>query len=289
MPTSPAHFLLLADSGSTKTDWLLLTPHCANVSAHTAGLNPFTLKPEALRATLQTELLPRLPQLAPAGPDIEVWFYGAGCRGSGLADMESALRSVFPRARLHVSSDLLGAARALCHDEPGIACILGTGSNSCLFDGNEIRDNIPPLGFILGDEGSGAVLGRRLAADVLKRQLPAPICELFLAEYSLTADDLLRRVYREPGANRYLAAFAPFLGRHRDEPALRNLVMDEFSRFFRRNVDPYRHPELPVHFVGSIAFFLRAELQAVAAEAGYRVGRILRSPIEGLREYHAPA
>lgn len=281
--------MLVADSGSTKTDWLLLAPPRADVSVHTAGLNPFTLTPDALSGVLREELLPQLPQSVAASPNLDVWFYGAGCRGAGLADMERALLSAFPEARLHVFSDLLGAARALCHDAPGIACILGTGSNSCLFDGNEIRDNIPPLGFILGDEGSGAVLGRRLVSDVLKRQLPPALCKRFVDEFGLTADDLLRRVYREPIANRYLAAFAPFLGRHRDEPAVRTLVMDEFRRFFRRNIEPYRHPELPVHFVGSIAYFLRTELQAVAAEAGFRVGRILRSPIEGLRDYHAPA
>lgn len=288
-----SHYLLLADSGSTKTDWLLLCPSGDEARAVTCGLNPFMNSREVLSSVLQTELLPSLSPLSDgngtaqhAARDMEVYFYGAGCRGTGTEDMISALRTVFPEARLHVASDLLGAARAACRKEEGIACILGTGSNSCLYDGHDIVANVSPLGYILGDEGSGAVLGRRLVGDVLKRQLPAEVCRLFAAEYADTPDDIIRRVYREPNANRYLASFAPFLGRHRDLDAVQGLIRDEFRRFFVRNIAQYGHPEMPLNFVGSIAFFLRTELQTVAAEMGYRVGRILRSPIEGLREYY---
>lgn len=288
-----SHYLLLADSGSTKTDWLLLCPSGAEARAVTAGLNPFMNTRETLTSVLQSDLLPALPFASedgvvrePSAKDMEVYFYGAGCRGTGTEDMTSALRAVFPEASLHVESDLLGAARAACREEEGIACILGTGSNSCLYDGHDIVQNVSPLGYILGDEGSGAVLGRRLIGDVLKHQLPAEVCQLFAAEYPDTVDDIIRRVYREPNANRYLASFAPFLGRHRDLKAVQGLIKDEFRRFFERNIAQYGHPEMPLNFVGSIAFFLRTELQTVAAEMGYRVGRILRSPIEGLREYY---
>lgn len=296
------HFQLIADSGSTKTDWVLLCPSGADVRAVTIGMNPFMTSFEVLTSTLQRDLLPALTTAIAthhkdgasaerihfsANMPLSIHFYGAGCRGTGIADMETALRAVFPHAELHIASDLLGAARSLCRDEEGIACILGTGSNSCLYDGKEVRENVSPLGYILGDEGSGAVLGRRLVGDVLKHQLPEEVCRLFQSEYGNTTDEIIRRVYREPNANRYLASFAPFLGRHRNNEAVRALILDEFRRFFLRNIEQYGHPELRVHFVGSIAYFLRTELQTVTSEMGYRIGRILRSPIEGLKAYHS--
>jgi len=212
----------------------------------------------------------------------EICFFGAGCRGEGVVRMEKALAGIWPMARkITVGSDIVGAAAALFGTEgSGIACILGTGSNSCLYLDGEMAENVPPLGYILGDEGSGAALGRRLAGDVLKRQLPPQLCEKFFAEYGLTADEITERVYRRPLPNRYLASFVPFIVNHRKECSeLRQLALEEFGRFFKRNVDLYKRRDLPVGFVGGVAFSLREELHETAAACGYKISRILREPL----------
>ena len=186
-----------------------------------------------------------------------------------------------------IYSDLLGAARALCGHEEGIACVLGTGSNSCLYDGKEIIANVPPLGYILGDEGSSAVLGRRLVGDCLKNQLPESVRNEFLSEYGLTQELILERVYRQPLANRFLASLTPFLSKHRDVPEVHSLLVESFVDFFVRNVKQYRRPWLPIHFVGSIANVFSAELKEAAESLGMEIGLILKSPMEGLIRYHA--
>ncbi|MBR1712159.1 MAG: ATPase [Alloprevotella sp.] len=277
--------ILIADSGSTKTDWLLLTEAGETVRCSTSGINPFMMSEAEIFNLLRTDLVPRLPHFPAC-----VHFYGAGCRDEAAQAVSRALQAAFTLSPTvcHVASDLLGAAHALCGTEPGIACILGTGSNSCLYDGAVILGNVSPLGYVLGDEGSGAVLGRRLLGDFFKGQLPADVAARFAEEYpDLTVSEAIRRVYREPFPNRFLASFAPFLGRHREHPALQQLIRNEFARFFQRNVAQYARPDLPVHFTGSIAFFLQAELRAVASGLGYRVGQVLRSPIEGLQHYHS--
>jgi N-acetylglucosamine kinase-like BadF-type ATPase len=180
----------------------------------------------------------------------------------------------------------LGAARALCGHEEGIACVLGTGSNSCLYDGKEIISNIPPLGYILGDEGSSAVLGRRLVGDCLKNQLPEAIRDEFLTEYQLTQEIILEKVYRQPLANRFLASLTPFLSKHREVPEVHKLLVESFTDFFVRNVKQYRRPWLPIHFVGSIANAFAAELKEAAESLGMELGTIMQSPMEGLVRYH---
>ena len=274
--------ILIADAGSTKTDWAVLAPDGGVSLISTQGINPFMLSAAQISGILQTELLPGMPGIAPSA----VHFYGAGCAGAGIAVVEEALRGLFSAAELHVASDLLGAARALCGHGDGIACILGTGSNSCLYLDGAIRANVSPLGFILGDEGSGAVLGRRLVGDVLKRQLPETLCQDFEKEYQLTAADIIQRVYRSPLPNRFLASFAPFLSRHRYEPAVQALLEEEFARFFRRNVCAYRRPDLPVHFAGSIARHFQAEVFAAARSLGLQPGRVEAAPMEALVRYH---
>lgn len=277
--------ILIADAGSTKTDWALLSPDGGVSLISTQGINPFMLTAAQISGILQAELLPGMPGSEPSA----VHFYGAGCAGAGIAVVEEALRGLFSAAELHVASDLLGAARALCGHGDGIACILGTGSNSCLFLDGEIRANVSPLGFILGDEGSGAVLGRRLVGDVLKRQLPEEICQAFQEEYKLTAADIIQRVYRSPLPNRFLASFAPFLLRHRHVPAVQTLLEEEFKRFFRRNVCAYGRPDLPVNFAGSIARHFQTEVFAAARSLGLQPGRVEAAPMEALIEYHRKA
>lgn len=181
---------------------------------------------------------------------------------------------------------MLAAARGLCGHEAGIACVLGTGSNSCYYDGKEIVNNISPLGFILGDEGSGAVLGKLLVGDMLKNQLPAALKEEFMKQFDLTAAEIIDRVYRQPFPNRFLASLSPFMVQHLEEPAIHSLVLNSFIAFLRRNVMQYDYRKYPVHFIGSIAYCYKNILQEAAAETGISLGKILRSPMEGLIQYH---
>ncbi len=190
--------------------------------------------------------------------------------------------------KIEVDTDLLAAARALCQREPGIACIMGTGSNSCYYDGEKVVDNVSPLGYILGDEGSGAVLGKLLVGDVLKKQLPEHLCEKFLKEYNLDRTTIIERVYRKPAANRFLAQFAPFIERNINEPSIHALVLRSFTDFFVRNVANYPHyKELPCNFVGSIALLQKDVLIEAASKLGITIGNIIQAPMEGLIKYHS--
>lgn len=269
---------LTADAGSTKTTWQISSPGASPLFAKTRGVNPYMMSEEETIECVREELLSKQG----FGETDEIRFFGAGCRGEGARRMEKTLRKLWPMAeRVTVGSDIVGAANALFGAEgSGIACILGTGSNSCLYLEGKMVENVSPLGYILGDEGSGAVLGRRLVGDVLKRQLPPELCSDFLSEYGLTAEVVIENVYRKPMPSRYLASFAPFVVAHRKEcRALRRLVTEEFTRFFERNVCLYQRPDLPVGFVGGIAWTLQEELREVAAARGYKISRILREPL----------
>lgn len=272
--------ILIADSGATKTDWTLATRDGILQTTQTQGLSPLHQSGDDIRRTL-TALRTELKEQ----PD-EVCFYGAGCTPAVIPAMQRQVESTFEGATVEVASDLLGAARALCGREGGIACILGTGTNSCLYDGRRIVENVPPLGYILGDEGSGAVMGRNFVADVLKGLLPRDLTEAFYKETGATQDDVIRRVYREPLAARYLAAFSPFLQRHRTHPAVKEFLERHFRAFFVRNVKAYGRPELAIHFVGGIAYTFHPEIEAAAAAEGFHVGRTERSPMAGLLTYH---
>ena len=274
--------LLIADSGSTKTDWSLLQDGDVTKRVVSLGINPFMVPADEISRIVMQELIPHLSQ-----PIDAIRFYGAGCRGKQRRVVKSVLQQVLNTEDVNVESDLQGAAIALCREEKGIACILGTGSNSCLFDGQTIVENVAPLGFILGDEGSGAVLGRRFLSDLLKNQLSTQVRSCFEAQYSLSVEDIVQRVYKQPFPNRFMAGFAIFLGKYKHLEEIQALVKSEFERFFRRNVAQYNHPDLAVHFVGSIAFYFRVELQTVAVDLGYRIGRILKSPIAGLEKFYA--
>ena len=200
--------------------------------------------------------------------------------------MEQALTGLLPRSTAEVHSDLLGAARALCGHEAGIACILGTGSNSCRYDGQDIVQHVSPLGYILGDEGSGTALGKRLIGDWLKGLLDEELNRKLAESYRWDEADIIRKVYREPEANRFLASFTPFLKAHRTHPAVHRILTDCFKAFFERNIMAYRPGPLAVHFVGSIAAIFREELEETAGIYGIRIGNILREPIGRMVAYH---
>lgn len=275
--------ILIADSGSTKTDWCLVENGKNILRFQTRGTNPFFQTEEEILEEIETGLLPGLKGVEPSS----VHFYGAGC---AFPEKNEIIRRAVSRhlpVPVEVGSDLLAAARALCGDRPGIACILGTGSNSCQYDGKEIVKNVSPLGFILGDEGSGAVLGKLLIGDVLKDQLPPALKELFLSQYGLTPALIMDRVYRQPFPNRFLAVFSPFILEHLDEPAVWELVTRSFLAFFTRNVKQYDYFDLPVHLAGSVAWHYQTVLKEIAFDLGIRLGTIIQSPMEGLIRYHS--
>ena len=277
--------ILIADSGSTKTDWALIPPTAAaNASLFTSqGINPVHQDRSVIAGILRQELL---PQLNPENVSC-VCFYGSGVRPELEPVMVQLLQEAFPQAKqVEAHSDLQGAAHALCGHNYGIASILGTGANSCLNDGEAIVQNTPALGYILGDEGSGGVLGKHFLHELYKGVLSENIRVEFEREYSLTMADVIRRVYREPMPNRFLASLAPFIHRHLSDPAVRDLVIDNFRDFFRYNIRPYGHPEMPVSCVGSVAWYFRDQLAEAANAEGFTIGTVLRSPIEGLTKYH---
>ena len=274
--------ILIADSGSTKTDWCVVENGESILRFKTRGTNPFFQTEEEIGKEIEAGLLPSLKGFEPSA----IYFYGAGCAFPEKNDMIRRAVNRYLSVPVEVGSDLLAAARALCGDQPGIACIMGTGSNSCYYDGREIVKNVSPLGFILGDEGSGAVLGKLLIGDVLKDQLPPALKDQFLTQYELTPALIMDKVYRQPFPNRFLAGFSPFIREHLDEPAIWELVTRSFLAFFTRNVKQYDYFEQPVHLVGSVAWYYQDVLKEIAFDLGIRLVTVARSPMEGLIAYH---
>ena len=295
--------ILIADSGSTKTDWTLLhSPYPTKwdiiATFQCQGITPIHQTADDISQILARELIPQLSTFPRAAlinskvlegallSQIGVYFYGSWCTPAHVPMMKTILGDMFSPQNIEVHSDLTAAARALCQHEPGIACILGTGANSCMYDGNEIVQNTPALGYILGDEGSGSVLGRMFMNAIFKNPQFAAIRDEYLEKEKLTQADVIQKVYREPLANRFLATTSKYIKEHLDNPLLRDLVIQNFRQFFRSNISPYQHPELPVHFVGSMAFIYREQLEQAAELEGFHVGRTLQSPMEGLVTYH---
>ena len=297
--------ILIADSGSTKTDWTLLHSSVrqgGNVvvaTFHTQGITPVHQTAGDIRQILTVELLPQLSTFprsklielglleSPLLQGMSVFFYGSGCTPDQVPMMSQLIAEVLSAKTVEVHSDLTAAARALCQHEAGIACILGTGANSCLYDGTQIVQNTPPLGYILGDEGGGAVLGRMFMNAIFKNPAYASIRDEFLAETKLTQADIIQKVYREPLANRFLATTSLFIVERQNNRLLRDLVIENFREFFRKNIVPYKRPDLPVHFVGSMAHHYPAALQEAAEAEGFHVMSIVQSPIDGLMAYHS--
>lgn len=277
-------FKLIADSGSTKADWCLLGAENPTFY-QTQGISPYFLDSTQIREILEKELLPQLPPDAQVG---EIYYYGTGCsQRKSVLIVEEALMSVWPLAAVNVTHDLMAAARALCGREAGVVSILGTGSNSCFYDGKEVVKNNPGLGFILGDEGSGAFLGKKLLQYYLYNSFDEDLKSRFEAQYHTNRDEVLENVYRRPMANRYLAEFARFLGENRGHYMVENIVEDSLNEFFFNHI--YKYSESwthPLHFTGSIAYHFQDVIRQLCELYELQPGRILKSPMEGLVAYH---
>lgn len=278
--------ILIADSGSTKTDWCVVENGQPIQQISTKGINPFFQSEEEISNEIATSLLPQLKTNALDA----VYFYGAGC---GFPDKIAMVHRAITKhlqikREVEVNTDMLAVAHGLCQHEAGIACIMGTGSNSCYYDGKQIVSNVSPLGFILGDEGSGAVLGKLLVGDILKNQMTPELKEKFLKQFSLTPADIIDRVYRKPFPNRFLATLSPFLAQNIDEPCIHALVLGSFKSFLKRNVMQYENfRNSKVHFIGSVAFYYKTILAEAAQEMNIQLGTIIKSPLEGLIKYHS--
>ncbi len=296
--------VLIADSGSTKVHWCLVTASGQCSDVFTDGINPLFQTTDAMRNSICNQLLPKIAPLLWAGTLTHVFFYGAGCTPEKKVFVQKALEAVFKKAEVQVESDMLGAARGLLGRNAGVACILGTGSGSCFYNGETIEWCVPSLGYILGDEGSAAVLGKRLVGDLLKNQLSYSISglsdevdlkNLFFKEYNTSMADIIENVYRQPFPNRYLAKLSRFCADHIDDPRIRNLVYDHFVQFIRRNLVQYfqntnaNANAVGVGFVGSIAYYYRPILEEAMQAEGLPMGTVLQDPIEGLKEYHKDA
>lgn len=277
--------ILIADSGSTKTAWVAISTNGETVAqAITAGINPFFISEEDILKDIAANVAPAF-----AGVDIDqIYFYGAGCAFEDKnAMVERALKHSFTKAKIVIDSDMVGAAKGLCGRSAGISCILGTGSNTCYWDGEKIAKNVSPLGFILGDEGSGAVLGKNFIADVMKNQISASIGEKFFAQMELTPAEVINRVYRQPFPNRFLATFTRFMNDNKHEPEIAAIIERCFTQFFERNIMQYDYKNLEVNVIGSIGFHFRPMLESAAAKLGIKIGKIEQTPIEGLIKFHS--
>lgn len=275
--------ILIADSGSTKTTWCLLKGQNQPQYFHTEGLNPFFRTSEEVFEELNKKLLPFTGSFSGA-----VFFYGAGIVNAEKGDViKKPLEVLFPGSKIYTESDLLASARATLASRSGIACILGTGSNSCLYDGNSIVKQVSPLGFILGDEGSGAVLGRKLVGDYLKNQMPETLKIQFSEKYPLQYADFLDRVYRKEKPNRFLASFVPFLNEHIGTEYCQNLMVSSFNEFITRNIKQYAGFEsLPICFTGSVALHFKNLLALALNQHGLKYDVVVKEPIDGLADYH---
>ncbi len=276
--------ILVADSGSTKCDWLLLNGG-ESIPTKTMGFNPFFHSIELIKSELA------LNDLLTANREkvSSVFFYGAGCSSAERKQIIiNALSFYFPNAEeLVVDHDLTGAALATCGREPGIACILGTGSNSCLFDGRMVHEEVPALGHMLGDEGSGSFFGKILLSEFLYKKLPQDLHEAFEAEFKLLKEDIFFHVYNQPNPNVYLASFMKFVSRHKQHPHFKKMMFAGLKKFADIHILCYeKYAELPVHFVGSIAFHFEEILSEVAKVSGFTLGKIIKKPIDSLSEFH---
>lgn len=277
--------IAIVDGGSTKCDWVILE-NSGKISQKTESIG---FNPNIINADLIPQEIEKNPHLFLIKNQLDyVYFYGSGC---GTAEnallVETQLQKVFPYAKVTVKEDLTAAAYAAYKGKPAIVCILGTGSNSCYFDGESIRRDLPSLGFLIGDEGSGSAIGKHLVRRFFMKKLPQDLHQEFVETYHLTIDDAIKNMYHNPRANAYLAEFNKFVIQRKQHPYFQNLVFDEMKNFFEYQVLPYEEArEAEINFIGSIAYYYEDILRAAAAELNLTVGHIVQKPIESLVEFH---
>jgi N-acetylglucosamine kinase-like BadF-type ATPase len=276
--------IVVADSGSTKTDWVFIHPDGRQQLLASAGFNPVLHD----RATIREELAVAFAPLSFLDQVEKVFFYGSGCwDAKRAAVIVDAIRPYFSSAEILVEHDLLGAARATCGVQPGIACILGTGSNSCLFDGNDITDNVTNLGYLLGDEGSGTHMGKRIIRAYFYREMPADLMRDMQEQFPGGKTDILDKIYESGKPNVVLASFASWIGERIEHPFIQKLVKTSFGEFLDRHVLKYEgHQHLPIHFVGSLAYHFREQLLECCQARNLQPGRIIPKPVDELVAYH---
>lgn len=275
---------LIADSGSTKTEWCLLKNNKPTLFT-TQGMSPYFVNAEQVAEIIKTEVFPFLKK----NEIDEIHFYGTGCKNpANLKMFKKVFGKIFSGASVEVDNDLSAAAKALCGNEKGIACILGTGSNSCYYNGKRIAKNSPGIGFILGDEGSGAYLGKKVVQHYMYNLLDEDLRARFDAKFVTTDSEILEAVYKKPLPNRYLASFAIFLAENRGHYMIENIIEDGINDFFYTHIITYREsPKLPVHFTGGIAFGFKDVVEQLCKNYDLQLGSILRSPMDGLVRYHS--
>lgn len=275
--------ILVADSGSSKADWILSLPDTGKLEFRTSGINPFFVtEKEAIKILHRTAAIqPYLNEVS------EIYFFGAGCSSPDRREMVSnALSQVFNKAFISVESDLLASAYATCGDAAGLCCILGTGSNSCFFDGRDIETGKHGLGYILGDEGSGTHFGKKLIASYFYDTMPSELQKPFYDLYHPDKENIIKQVYQKPAPNFYLASFAKFMSGHISHPFIINLLRQGFEEFVQTNIASYaNYRQYNCHFVGSIAFHFRDILHSVCRENNVTVGKILKHPVEDLYQF----
>jgi len=275
---------LIADSGATKTEWCLLGKG-RKKKIFTQGISPYFLNTEQIYQLLQAELLPKLKE---AGVT-EVYYYGTGCiNPKNAAIVKKALNQLFPKAKLYVTHDMMGAARALCGHKKGVASILGTGSSSCYYNGRTITHARTGLGYVLGDEGSGAYLGKKVIQYYLYNTFDEELKKRFELTFNTGYAEILENVYKKPLPNRYLAGFAVFLAQNRGHYMIENILEDGLNDFYFTHLCKYREIwTSPVHFAGSVAYGFKDVLKGLCHQYEFEFGKVLKNPMEGLIEYHS--
>lgn len=275
------NMILIADSGSTKTSWKLVNKGQTIKDFRTAGINPYYQTEEEIYSTISA-----LQEIKDVKP--EIFFYGAGCANIGKNTFVSnTLKSLFGDVTVFIASDMLGAARAVSGNNASIVAILGTGMNTCLYNGKDFKKNISPLGFILGDEGSGAYIGKIVVADYLREIMPIDLREKFFIQYEITKDIVLENTYKKPFPNRFLAGYTKFLFENKKHQYTKKVLKDSFNAFFERNIIYYEnYKDLNLNIIGSIAYYFIDEIKEVAKEYNINIGNVMIEPIDGLVKYH---
>lgn len=274
---------IIADAGSTKIDWRLIFENGAVKGVTTPGVNPILMSEEEVSEAFTS----KSDRFASDEAVTKVYYYGAGILCDEVkTKVCNSLKRLFPQAECFAASDMVAAARALCGRQAGIACIVGTGSNCCWYDGENIADNVPAGGFILGDEASGAYFGKRLLSDYIKGLLPSAIEQEMKQRFGLDYPTVVQNVYKNAMPSRYLASFSPFIYEFRHHPYVAKMIANGFDEFLRRNVMRYEYQKYPVNFTGSVAFYYRDILEKCLASFGMKVGKIVRTPMDGLIAYH---